>query len=439
MQRHRHKHTIQLAIDMPRKLRGDDLRHRGPARIFELQSKASRDFAIGDRGPHAVMIRRIGKASAACQPVITVHRATACRATAIRQEIEPLPAIETETTVPLHHRTTSRATRWQREIADHAASRNHRHQQGRHDPLVAPRAAMHKPPMSSASPPEIFDRRIRRLRRDRAAPDFADHAFLRDHMVEELLDRLDGVKRGFSRALDLGAANGSIADALRARGMHVTTLDPGYRFAAQAHGVQADEDRLPFADASFDLVVSAGALDSVNDLPGALALIRRALLPDGLFLGAMLGAGSLRTLKSTALAADMATEAGARPRIHPQIDVRAAGDLLSRAGFALPVADSFALDVRYSSLLRLTTDLRGMAATNLLAGEHAGISREWLAHAATAFAEKADPDGKTPEHFEIICLTGWSPDPGQPAPARRGSATMSLAAALEPGRKKDEA
>lgn len=285
--------------------------------------------------------------------------------------------------------------------------------------------------MSSAAPPEIFDRRLRRLRRDRATPDFANYSFLRDHMAAELLDRLDAVKRDFTHALDLGTANASIAAALRARGMRVTALDPGRRFAGEAHGVQADEDRLPFADASFDLVVSAGVLDSVNDLPGALALIRRALRPDGLFLGAMIGAGSLRALKAAALNADMAMEGGARPRIHPQIDVRAAGDLLARAGFALPVADSFGLDVRYPGLLRLTADLRGMAAGNLLAGVRHCLSSSWIAHAAAAFADKADPDGKIPEYFEIICMTGWSPGPGQPTPARRGSAGMSLAEALK--------
>ncbi len=282
------------------------------------------------------------------------------------------------------------------------------------------------------TPPEIFDRRLRRQRRDRAAPGFADHAFLREHMAAELIDRLDGVKRSFTRALDLGTADGAIADILRARGIQVAALDAGHRFAARANAVQADEDRLPFADASFDLVVSAGVLDSVNDLPGALALIRRALRPDGLFLGAMLGAGSLRVLKAAALAADIAIEGGARARIHPQVDVRAAGDLLARAGFALPVADSFGLDVRYSSLLGLTADLRGMAATNILTGGHPRLSRDWIGHAATAFASRADPDGKTAEHFEIICLTGWSPGPDQPVPARRGSATMSLAKALEP-------
>jgi SAM-dependent methyltransferase len=280
------------------------------------------------------------------------------------------------------------------------------------------------------TPPEIFDRRIRRMRRDRAARHFADHAFLRDHMGAELLERLDAVKRRFTDALDLGTADGSLALHLRSRGMRVVTVDAGFGFAAAQGGVQADEDRLPFADASFDLVMSAGGLESVNDLPGALALIRRVLRPDGLFLAAMPGAGSLATLKAAALAADIAMDGGVRPRVHPQVDVRAAGDLLGRAGFALPVADSFPLQVRYASLFGLIGDLRGMAATGLLASGHPAVSRRWISEAAASFAGRADPDGKTAEHFEIICLTGWSPGPDQPQPARRGSGAVSLADAL---------
>lgn len=287
---------------------------------------------------------------------------------------------------------------------------------------------MHKPRMSA--PPEIFDRRIRRIRRDRAAQGFSNHDFLRAAMIDDLLDRLDGVTRTFTRALDLGTANGTLAQALRARGMTVTTADAGARFASG--GVQADEDRLPFADAGFDLVMCAGGLESVNDLPGALALIRRALKPDGLFLGAMIGAGSLSALKATALAADMVTDGAARARIHPQVDVRSAGDLLGRAGFAMPVADGYGLDVRYGSLFGLFADLRGMAATNILAGERAPLTRAWLTAAADAFAARADAGGKTPERFEIVTMTGWAPAPEQPRPARRGSGRVSLADALRP-------
>jgi len=281
--------------------------------------------------------------------------------------------------------------------------------------------------------PEIFDRRIRRIRRDRAARDFAGHSFLRDRMVEDILDRLDSVKRQFSVALDLGTADGSLAAGLRARGMKVFAADAGFRFAQAAGGVQCDEDRLPFADGSFDLIVSAGGLDMVSDLPGALTLARRALKPDGLFLAAFFGAGSLPRLRAALMAADEAATGGAVARIHPQIDVRAAGDLLSRAGFALPVADIDRAQVRYGDPLRLIADLRGMAATNILRGRRgAGFGRAHIPALFDAFSAMADADGRVTETVEIIHLTAWSPGPDQPRPAPRGSGRTSLADALRP-------
>ena len=209
------------------------------------------------------------------------------------------------------------------------------------------------------------------------------------------------------------------------------TADAGFAFAAASGGVQCDEDRLPFADGAFDLIVSVGALDTVNDLPGALLLARRALRPDGLFLAAFAGAGSLPRLKQAMLAAD-AQAGGASPHVHPQIDVRAAGDLLARAGFALPVADADGVDVRFSSLGGLIADLRGMGATNLLAARaRAPLGRDALAAAWSTFASGADPDGKVPERFEILHLLGWAPSPDQPKPARRGSGSVSLSEALK--------
>jgi SAM-dependent methyltransferase len=276
------------------------------------------------------------------------------------------------------------------------------------------------------SAPEIFDRRRRRLRRDRPAHRFAAHDFIHARMADELLDRLDGVKRPFTRALDLGCLDGRVGASLRARGLQVISADPGFRFAGRAGGVQCDEDRLPFADASFDLVIACGGLDQVNDLPGALALIRRALRPDGLFLGAFAGAGSLARLRSILLQA----EDSAVARIHPQVDVRSAGDLLGRAGFALPVADGERVSVRYSNLFALLADLRGSASTNLLRGAIPPLSRTALSRASELFDAAADPDGKTAETVEIVYLSGWAPAPDQPQPARRGSATASLADAL---------
>jgi SAM-dependent methyltransferase len=276
-------------------------------------------------------------------------------------------------------------------------------------------------PQNGPSDSEIFDRVLRRKRRDRAARRY--EGFIREHMLEGIADRLQGVTRDFRDVLDLGSFGGGFD----LPGAAITRLDAGEAFARMAGGIHADEDLHPFPEASFDLVVSVGVLDQVNDVPGALALARRALRPDGLFLAAFLGAGTLATLRAAFLAAE-----GERPvaRFHPQIDVRAAGDLLGRAGFALPVADVETLTVRYSSMFSLLADLRGMAATNLLPGTPP-LTRTTLARAAEAFADRADPDGKTAERFEIVYLTGWAPDESQPKPAKRGSATASLAAALK--------
>jgi SAM-dependent methyltransferase len=273
------------------------------------------------------------------------------------------------------------------------------------------------------SAPEIFDRFARRRQRDRAALGYAAFDFLRAVMVDGLVDRLSTVKRDFTDMLDLGCFDGAFP---APPGVRVTRCDAGAVFAQAAGGVQADEDQLPFASGSFDLIVSAGVLDTVNDLPGALSLARRMLRPDGLFLAAFCGAGTLSTLRAAFRDAERDRPAA---RIHPQVDVRSAGDLLMRAGFALPVADLEPLTVRYAGLGGVLRDLRGMAATNILR-DRVPLRRDTLARAAEVFAARADPDGKTPEQFDIIYLTGWAPAPSQPQPARRGSATQLLKTAL---------
>lgn len=286
--------------------------------------------------------------------------------------------------------------------------------------------------VSEASADKPFDRALRRQRRDRAAALGGDGDYLLRRAADELLARLDLVTRRFTAALDLGCGAGYLARALRARGIATEAADAGAAFASAAGGVQCDEDRLPFAPASFDLIVSAGALDTVNDLPGALIQIRRALRPDGLFLAAFAGAGSLPRLRAALRAAEEAEGSPAAPRLHPQIDVRAAGDLLVRAGFALPVADGDTEIVRFASFAALVADLRAMAATNILTGRaRRPFGRAGLAAAAAAFAAAADADGKTAEHFGIVHLSGWAPGPDQPQPARRGSATAALADALK--------
>lgn len=241
-------------------------------------------------------------------------------------------------------------------------------------------------------------------------------------MVDGVLDRLNVVTRDFGEALEIGTYGQRTP--LPAR--HIVRIDAGPRFAAMADGVAMEEDRLAFDPASFDLIVSVGVLDSVGDLPGALAQIRRVLRPDGLFLGAFAGGTSLATLRRVLIEAEAPRAAA---RVHPMVDVRAAGDLLVRAGFALPVAAVEPMTVRYSGLFALLADLRAMGASNVMPGR-VPISRATLARAAALFADAADDDGKTRERFDILYLTGWAPSPDQPKPARRGSATASLADAL---------
>lgn len=353
---------------------------------------------------------------------VQIERKVACGAPGGTEKIQLSPTCGTQAVVARDDRPACGATRRQRGIERKAK---------RHD------EAMHHIPLSDGArigtstcvTPEIFDRSVRRLRRDRMMPAWRKHAFLRDWMIEGLIDRLSSVTREFHHVLDLGCFDGSPIPGL-ATDARIARLDPGFVFARTAGGLQADEDRLPFADRSFDLVLSAGVLDQVSDLPGALTLARRALKPDGLLLAAFLGAGSLPALRAAMRVGDSDRAAA---RIHPQVDVRSAGDLLVRAGFALPVADVESLDVRYASLFGLMRDLRGMGAANLL-HDRAPLNRTIVSRAATAFADMAEPDGKIRERFNAIIVTAWSPAPSQPQPARRGSGGASMAEALGPKR-----
>lgn len=279
------------------------------------------------------------------------------------------------------------------------------------------------------SVPHIFNEALRAHRRDRAAASFPAHDFLYAAMAEEMLDRLGDVSRRFTRALVIGCPDGRLANGLVAQGCAVTCADPGPVWAARAGGAAIREDALPYDDAQFDLILCCGTLDAINDLPGALLGFNRVLEPDGLMLLSFIGAGSLPRLRAALLAAD-----GDRPaqRIHPQVDVRALGDLLARAGFTMPVADHHPLDVRYGSLFGLLADLRGMGGAQCLASPPPPLTRAGLARAAEQFGSAADADGRITERFVILHGSGWHPSASQPKPARRGSATVSLADALRP-------
>ncbi len=281
----------------------------------------------------------------------------------------------------------------------------------------------------------VFDRRAVRLHRERAAH-LGDGDFLLREVAEHLLDRLDDVRRRFPLALDLGCHTGQLARLLNGRG-GIETLVQCDLAAAMVRGatglrLAADEEALPFRDGAFDLVLSCLSLHWVNDLPGALIQARRALKPDGLFLAALFGTDTARELRASLMAAELEVEGGASPRVAPFADVRDAGDLLVRAGFALPVADSDTLTVSYADPLRLMADLRAMGETNAMRERRKTLTRrETLLRAAGLYRERyGGADGRVPATFEVVFLTAWAPAAGQQQPLRPGSAQHRLAAAL---------
>jgi len=278
--------------------------------------------------------------------------------------------------------------------------------------------------------PLVFDRALlrRRLARARA---LGFETFLVDRVAADLSERLGAVLRQFDCAVDLGTPSEALRAAL-AGNATIGTLIAASPLARAKPAVVADEEALPFREASLDLIVSALALQFVNDLPGALLQIRRALKPDGLFLAAMLGGDTLTELRQSFAAAEAEIEGGVSPRVAPFADVREMGALLQRAGLALPVADVERLTVRYSSPFRLMGELRRMGATNALTERRrTPLRRATLRRMVEIYAQRfADPDGKVRATFEIVWLSGWAPHESQQKPLRPGSAQARLADAL---------
>jgi SAM-dependent methyltransferase len=288
-----------------------------------------------------------------------------------------------------------------------------------------------------SGPPRLFDRDLHRRRLERAAGGYA--GFLKRRAAEDIVQRLEAIRRAFRVGVDLGARDGAFARALAASdaaakvGLLVETDLSGAMLAGRAGArLVADEERLPFAPESLDLVVSSLALHWTNDLVGALIQVRQALRPDGLFIGAILGGATLTELRTALTEAELELSGGAGPRVSPFADALDAAGLLQRAGFALPVADVDRVTVRYDHALALMADLRAMGETSVLV-EGAGrpLTRPLVARAAEIYAERfGQADGRMPATFEIITLTGWSPHESQQQPLRPGSARTRLADAL---------
>jgi len=286
--------------------------------------------------------------------------------------------------------------------------------------------------------PLIFDRMLLRARQRRAAA-LGLESFLIDRVAEDLGERLATVLRRFDLALDLGSPGDAVRRGLAASGKVGTIIAANALAQAPFGGggveplmVAADEEALPFRDGSFDLVVSALALQFVNDLPGTLVQVRRALKPDGLFIAALAGGDTLTELRQSFAAAEAEIEDGVSPRVAPFADLRDLGALLQRAGFALPVTDVERLTVRYASLLALLHDLRRMGATNVLAERRRRpLRRATLARLMEIYGARfADPDGRVRATFDIVWLSGWAPHESQQRPLKPGSARTRLADAL---------
>jgi SAM-dependent methyltransferase len=283
---------------------------------------------------------------------------------------------------------------------------------------------------------QVFDRRLLRRRRERAAAGLVGVDFLIREVALRLAERVADVRRPFPLALELGCHTGQLARALGGQGPVGTLVqaDLAPAMARRARGlrVAADEELLPFAAGRFDLVLSCFSLHWVNDLPGTLAQIGRVLKPDGLFLAALPGGATLAELREALLRAELELAGGAGLRVAPAVDLRDAGGLLQRAGLALPIADREIIRVTYDHPLRLLQELRAMGETGALAARHRQpLRRATLLRACEIYRDAfADAAGRVPATFEILMLSGWKPAPDQPQPLRRGSGRLDLARAL---------
>lgn len=277
------------------------------------------------------------------------------------------------------------------------------------------------------SPPRLFDIALLRARQSRAVA-LGIETFLADRVADDMAERLDVVTRKFIGVADIGSPGAALRKPSRDKFDGVRTY----------HDLpKSDDEPLPLEPSSLDLAVSSLALQFVNDLPGVLAQIKRALKPDGLFLAALIGGETLTELRQSFAAAESEIEGGVSPRVAPMIDLRDAGALLQRAGFALPVTDVDRIVVRYDNAFALMRDLRRMGATNILVERSKKfLRRATLLRMVEIYQEKfSDPDGRIRATFDVVWMSGWAPHESQQKPLQPGSAKASLAEAVKRVRK----
>lgn len=297
------------------------------------------------------------------------------------------------------------------------------------------------PTTSQSGAPAIFDTALLQQRKRRAwlagqRPSARDGGFLLNQTMQDVRERLDAVERTFDQALDISDDDGRVAqlmaDSPRVEAMTRLASSLGHATKSSIPTTIGRQDHLPAGSASLNLITSVLGLQWVNDVPGTLVQIRRALKPDGLFLGALIGGNTLHELRDVLAREEHEATGGASPKVAPFVDVRDFGSLLQRAGFALPVTDADSFTVRYGNLFVLMADLRAMAATNpLLHRSRKPWTRARAVRAAQLYAEHyADPDGRIRATFQIISFSGWAPSEIQQKPLRPGSAKARLADAL---------
>lgn len=287
--------------------------------------------------------------------------------------------------------------------------------------------------------PHIFDRLRLRQNRTRRAAKLADYDFLLRRAAEDLAGRIALQNRQFDTALCLGASGGILRAALAEQGgariARLIEADLTPALVPQG-GLVLDEEKLPIKPQSLDLVVALWGLHHVNDLPGALVQMRHALKPDGLFLAALPGGATLAALRAAFLASEAALLGGAQPHIHPFADLQDLAGLMQRAGFALPVADSDMVAVRYQEPLKLLDDLRGMGEANVLtARPRQFLRRDVLQNALAQFAAATQQDGRAVAEFELCYLAGWAPHESQTQPHEEGQIFTRFDESALPGKK----
>jgi SAM-dependent methyltransferase len=276
--------------------------------------------------------------------------------------------------------------------------------------------------------PVLFDRALLRARQRRALKQ-GPVTFLLERIAADMAERLNAVLRDFKNAAEIGTPGEQVHHALAGRFDRYARIDLPER----------ESEPLSLAAESLDLAISALAFQFVNDLPGVLAQIRRALRPDGLLLAAMVGGDTLTELRQSFAAAEAELEGGMSPRVAPFADLRDVGALLQRAGLALPVTDVDRIVVRYDNAFSLMRDLRRMGATNILVERRrVPTRRATMLRMAEVYGDRfADPDGRIRATFDVIWLSGWAPHENQPKPLKPGSAKVSLAEAVKRGSSTD--